>query len=72
MARLDFLIVGALTLLIGAFILVEAALSGGLLASLGLFGVAIPCLFCFVLGAAIIKVGMKPKDLPGEPDNSGS
>jgi hypothetical protein len=70
MARLDFLIVGALTLLVGAFIVVEAVLPGGLLAFLGLFGVAIPCVFCFVLGVAIIKVAMRPKDLPDEPDNS--
>jgi hypothetical protein len=70
LARLDFLTAGALTLLVGAFILVEAVLSGGLLAFLGLFGVAIPCVFCFVLGAAVIKVGMRSKDLPDEPDNS--
>jgi hypothetical protein len=70
MTRLDFLIVGALTLLVGAFIVVEAVLPGGPLAFLRLFGIAIPCVFCFVLGAAIIKVGMRSKDLPDEPDNS--
>jgi len=57
-------------ILVGAFIAVEVVLSRGLLGLLGLLGLALPCVVFLVLGVAAIKVGMRPKDLPDEPDNS--
>ena len=54
-------------------VLVGAAFIGGALLSnrsLGLSGPGMPRVFLLVLGIAVIKVGMRPNDLPDEPDNS--
>jgi hypothetical protein len=56
--------------LVGASGMVAGVLSSGLRVSDGVLDIAIPCIFCLILGVAVIKVGLRPKDSPDESDNS--